>query len=244
MLRKLNQKGGWRVEVSQGRIGITVNFELHLALYNDSKDPTINMYFVRDAIARQLRMVYEIRFSKDVYETTHVHSGLDNFSDRNFTRKVRKQVTVNFNLKGRLAMSERDVHYNEHLLIVKDNDFLLKKYGTRIYGSVNEIGGTIVYLNRDYIRNIINGLDNNTVPHEFGHSLGLLHVDENRSPFKRLGFKSSGYWDDQKQKQNSHNVMFSGHSRYNDDLSSTDLTREQVELIIDNYQQGNVNLQF
>lgn len=38
--------------------------------------------------------------------------------------------------------------------------------------------------------------------------------------------------------------MFSGHSKYSDDLSSIVLSREQMELIIDNYQQGNINLQF
>lgn len=46
-----------------------------------------------------------------------------------------------------------------------------------VYGKVNKIGGSVVFLNERYVNNIINGKDRNTLPHEFGHSLGLLHVD-------------------------------------------------------------------
>ena len=46
-----------------------------------------------------------------------------------------------------------------------------------VYGKVNKIGGSVVFLNERYVNNIINGKDRNTLPHEFGQSLGLLHVD-------------------------------------------------------------------
>ncbi|WP_316824246.1 hypothetical protein [Pedobacter miscanthi] len=42
-----------------------------------------------------------------------------------------------------------------------------------LYGKVNKIGGTEIYLKETFIPSIIKGLDKNTIPHEFGHSLGL-----------------------------------------------------------------------
>ena len=44
-------------------------------------------------------------------------------------------------------------------------------------GQVNEIGGKLVNLNLKYIGGVQSGLYSMIIPHEFGHTLGLRHID-------------------------------------------------------------------
>lgn len=210
MYKKVNQKGEWRVEINESSSTVTVNLSLHAAICNDSKDPNINLYFLANAIEQQLKLVYEINYHRNFVDDVVIRSGLDGYPNQNNSRMVNKHVFVKFKLQKRLSLDPNDIRPDEHLILIKDDDFFLKTFHTMAYGAVNKIGGTILYLNQTKIRNMINGLDNNTIPHELGHSLGLLHVDENRSRFRSLGFKSPQYWDLGKQKLDSNNVMFSG----------------------------------
>lgn len=110
-----------------------------------------------------------------------------------------------------------------------------------VYGKVNKIGGSVVFLNERYVNNIINGKDRNTLPHEFGHSLGLLHVDGADAWFLGL-FGRSQYYDSYKQERNRYNVMVSGaNSKYTDDYKSTDINPEQISIILENFRNNKVN---
>jgi len=64
--------------------------------------------------------------------------------------------------------------------------------------------------------------------------MGLYHVDSKRNPH---------YWSPAKQKLDSTNVMFSGLSKYSNDIYSVNILPEQIELIIYNYRNGNMNNQ-
>ena len=69
----------------------------------------------------------------------------------------------------------------------------------------------------------------------FGHSLGLLHVDGADAWFLGL-FGRSQYYDSYKQERNRYNVMFSGaNSKYTDDYKSTDINPEQISIILENF---------
>jgi hypothetical protein len=242
MYKKINQSGGWQVNIIESNTTVEVNLLLSIALCNDSKNPNINLYFLANAMEQQLKLAYNINYHKRFVDPVVLRSGLDGYPSQNRSRMVDKYVFVKFMLRKRLSLSPQDIRPNEHLIVIKDDDFFAKNYSSKAYGAVNKIGGTILYLNQTKIRNIVNGLDNNTVPHELGHSLGLLHVDENRSRFDFLGFQSPQYWDLEKQKLDSNNVMFSGRSKYMNDLSSVEITPGQIDLIILNYKLGNINL--
>ncbi len=82
-------------------------------------------------------------------------------------------VTVNVQVNARVISNKNQLTSNEHLIEIKDNKDL-----PGIYGKVNEIGGTEVYINESKVANMMNGNDNNTLVHELGHTLGLRHIDQ------------------------------------------------------------------
>lgn len=122
---------------------------------------------------------------------------------------------------------------NEHLVDVRDANKLIG-----LYGKVNKIGGTEIYLKETFIPSIIKGLDKNTIPHEFGHSLGLYHVDEPWVWIKSMREQ----WNIQKMINNKTNIMFGGGAVYMNDKTSTTITPEQMNIIIENYKFGRLNL--
>ncbi|MDN5287790.1 MAG: hypothetical protein JWR38_4064 [Mucilaginibacter sp.] len=106
-----------------------------------------------------------------------------------------------------------------------------------LYGKANKIGGGNVDLNESVVQNIISNADNNTIIHEFGHTLGLLHVNDTYQTDPQQ------YWTVKKQHtKDSTNAMFSGDSRYMHDKTSKTITRQQLDLIIQNYRFGKINL--
>jgi hypothetical protein len=238
---KINKSGGWRVEITESGLTINVKLNLNLAICNDSSNHTINLNTLGNAVERQLRQSYEIRYFKTVDRGASVISGLDNFRGKRFIRLIKKNVYVHLKLNKRIVFNASNQRPDEHLLIIKDGATLKKATGHSVYGYANSIGGTIVYLNESKVKNIINGFDNNTIPHEFGHTLGLLHVDQNtnRNPFWG---ESEQYWSSKKQKSDSTNIMFSGGSRYMHDGSSMSVAAEQIELIIAKYNYEKINV--
>lgn len=75
-------------------------------------------------------------------------------------------------------------------------------------------------------------------PHEFGHSLGLYHVDEPWVWIKSMREQ----WNIQKMIKNKTNIMYGGGGVYLNDRTSTTITPEQMNLIIENYKFGRLNL--
>lgn len=123
---------------------------------------------------------------------------------------------------------------NEHLLNIVPNTGEMAKF----YGRANKIGGNEVEVNLKFVPNIIKELDNSTIPHEFGHTLGLLHVNSHYA----YGNDPRQYFPVKRQRtKDSTNVMFSGDSRYSHDATSTNIVPSQIDVIIDNYRSGNLN---
>lgn len=70
---------------------------------------------------------------------------------------------------------------------------------------------------------MMNGNDNNTLVHELGHTLCLIHIDQNSETFFEtvLWGSNSQNMDPAKQRANSNNAMFSEGSSYMNDKTST-----------------------
>lgn len=121
------------------------------------------------------------------------------------------------------------------LLEIKDNTGDMKP----LYGKASKIGGSGVDLNESVVQNIIRGADNNTIVHEFGHTLGLLHVNDHHT----YSTDARQYWTVKRQHtKDSTNAMFSGDSRYMHDKTSKIIVAQQIEIIIQNYRLGKINL--
>lgn len=146
-----------------------------------------------------------------------------------------KIVTTYLQIRWRV-LSKMEHLQNEHLIEIKND-----KDVQRVYGRVNEIGGSEVYINEKYVHNIISGWDINTIPHELGHSLGLLHPDVNTHLLSVFGFQSSQYWDQTTQLQDTNNLMLSGKNKYMKDHLSSHITPQQVKRAIVNIKIGLIN---
>lgn len=103
------------------------------------------------------------------------------------------------------------------------------------------IGGSEIYINERSVSKIISGFDRNTIPHELGHSLGLLHVDQNVHFLSFLGAESNQFWNLTKQAQYNTNIMFSRGNAYMHDSLSTRINTSQIKVLINNIKQNTVN---
>ena len=132
----------------------TVDIYFKFALLNSSSNSNLNMSDLLNAINEQLSYSYS-------------------FGEAN----IDESWNVSITLDSRVVSSEKDVQDNEHLIEVRDPS------DSKVKGTYDkaERGGDNVWLNEKYTDGIINGSDNNTVPHEVGHTFGLRHPDSNKT---------------------------------------------------------------
>ena len=230
----MGKSGGWRIEVRESAHSIQVDISLNLAICNSTPDKGINLNQLGNVVVRQLKNTYQVSYLKDTHNFETVRSGLDNFPSRSIALPIKKLVTVSIRVQVRIISNVNQKTDNEHLLNIVPNKGEMVKF----YGKANEIGGNEVKINVKFVPNIIKGVDNNTIPHEFGHTLGLLHVNSHYA----YGNDPRQYFPVKKQRtKDSTNVMFSGDSRYIHDATSTTIVPRQIDVIIDNYRSGNLN---
>lgn len=95
--------------------------------------------------------------------------------------------------------------------------------------------GKEILISDKHVSGMIDGSDNNTMPHEFGHTGGLFHPDiEDAHAPKSILFKPDG-------EKDKNNAMFSGGSSYMNDKTSTQINGEQIETAKKEYEKGNLN---
>jgi hypothetical protein len=92
---------------------------------------------------------------------------LQNTYGISFTKDGENYVT-NVEVETKLISSAGELQSNQLLLNVT-------KFQTNDYAETERVGGSRINVNSKVIGGIINGSDNNTIPHEIGHTLGLRH---------------------------------------------------------------------
>ena len=229
----MSQTGGWKIQVREHSLSIDVYLLLNAAICDSTTAQKIDIKRLALAVIRQMDNSYQISYYKDVVESVHNKSGLDHFRSRNFDRVVKKFVQVHCTVKTRFIKNISLRHNNELLIDVQNKEHL-----PTYYGAASFIGSRDVALNELYVPNMINGSDNNTIPHELGHTLGLHHVDDWDTKF----FSPREGWYKKEKDANRTNVMFSGDGGYINDKTSTRVIPLQIDLIIERYRNGNLNL--
>lgn len=227
----MSKTGGWTVTVKEHGLSIDVFLELYMSICDSTTNKKVNLTQLGNAIERQLKNTYEISYFKDCYESLRVKSGLDNFPDRRHPRTVKKSVRVHIKVHQRIIYNINQKLDNEHLVDIKDDSKLIG-----LYGKANKIGGNELYLRETYVKNMVIGRDNNTIPHEFGHTLGLFHVDDNWVFLRSMREQ----WNIKKMIANKTNIMFHGGGQLNDKTSTT-IIPEQIDIIIENFKFGRIN---
>ncbi|KQM78070.1 hypothetical protein ASE74_15275 [Pedobacter sp. Leaf216] len=221
----------------------SLGLKLKVAILDRTKDKVTNLFRLASVMETQLKRSYQISYqtyinfpiSKFNNHNRIINSGLDGFAYKTFFSTIKKTVNVSFFMKYRIVRNPDQKMNNEHLIQIMDNIGEMKN----LYGFAHNIGGSTVSLNVSYVNNIIQGLDNNTIPHELGHTFSLLHVDDQST----LRSDSRQYWTHAKQNtKDSTNIMFSGGSKYNTDLTSTTVVGDQINLLINAYRNGKLNL--
>lgn len=230
----MSRNGGWTIEIREHSLSIDVYLLLNIAICDSTAAKKIDTKGLAAAMIRQMDNSYQITYFKDVIETININSGLDGYNARNYNKVVTKTVKVHCTVKYRIIGNTYQRYNNELLVDIQDNNRL-----KNVYGKVNFIGGSELYLREKFVANIINGRDNNTIPHELGHTLGLHHVDDFGT---KLSSPREG-WSNAEREANRSNIMFSNSSGGElNNKTSTTVIPLQINLILERYKSGSLNL--
>ena len=229
-IRNIDKDGNdWSVKQTKDKDGVThVNIKYTAAIVDGTSGQKVNTNKLAAAIKRQLESSYSAAFA----------NGGEKYI-----------VTTKVSIRAISKESERKG--SEHLYRVVDNgDTRLGAEGTA-YGKINKIGGKEVNLNAEMVPNIMKGNDNNTVPHETGHSLGLFHADNANVALSRgISWSDGILFKPESNGQNGCNAMYCGWNpktstqpgyTYLDDKYSTEINTPQFLFSINNINDGKIN---
>ena len=202
--------------------GIRVDLKLKFAgaVWNKSSNTALDTAGLAAAAEKQVSNSFRGKIKKRVW-------GIDILYDVSTTASVR------------VIPSLSDLNFgSEHLLVVLDNSHPKVK-GT--YGR-GPFYGTIVYLNEKHIGPMISGADENTIPHEVGHTAGLKHLMEKGEESGVLGKMIK----DLHHQANKDNIMWrgGGHPSYSGADADANLTQtnpQQLEEVNQNIHNKKIN---
>lgn len=228
-------------KASDGSIMRTVNISVKVEVLNSSSNTSFNSAGFASAIKTDLINTYSSMSGQSTTErvgetyssspTTMIPVSNGDGKDVKVTYNV--NVTADVSVITDISKKSKD----SHLVEVVDNGTKgkLGDDGTA-YGKA-PFNGNQVYINEGKAQGMINNTDNNTVPHEFGHTAGLKHPDQQQWVFGLI--KGSEYLDYNK---NKNNAMFSNTGSYIlNDATSTQFTLKQLQILITNYINGQLN---
>jgi RHS repeat-associated protein len=232
----------WEIKTIQNDDGSkTVHVKLTVATLNSSGQKH-DMSKFNEALSKQVKDSYGIKYSK-VEKNIEYRDMPGDRPPLPIEMSSLVDVNVVVEVDVREVKSGGQLKQNEHLVEIKNNTDL-----PDVYGKVNKIGGKEVYINTNYVSEMIKGNDNNTLVHELGHTLGLRHIDikaETTWEDMSVMFGGTGnpqYRTPEEQKKSENNAMFSGGSIYMDDKTSTEIDGEQIETATESYESGELNL--
>jgi len=234
----MGKYGGWKFLVSETATAVDVKMSLKLAILDITEEKKTNLNALGRAVERQLKKTYQISYITNAIggqNVINIKSGLDGYHNRRISLPVKKNVYVSFNMQYRIVTKERQRMSDEHLLEIHEDVGMFRT----IYGRANSLGGNKVQLNVRFVPDMIGSIDNNTLPHEFGHTLTLLHVNEGATlKIDKNQFFSLSH---QYFSKDTTNIMFKGGSSQMNDLTSITIIGLQMDIIIRNYRRGLLN---
>jgi uncharacterized protein YbcV (DUF1398 family) len=213
----------WEITVNKSSDGrnTTISITVDIAVLNSTGKSNYDEAALQDAIANQIQKSYS-------FEELQITDG------KIGVFKVETQVNI------RTIIGKEHLADNEHLIeVLPENHPDVKG----LYGKASGgIGGTEIILNEKYVKNIIEGKDNNTVPHELGHTGGLLHINGiDAYIHDLLPGSNNQHYSEAEQKKNPDNAMYEGGTGKINDKTSTKINKQQIETIVDEHQSGNLN---
>ena len=143
--------------VIQKNGNVTINLTLTVAILNSS-NKEFDLKKLGNVLSSQLQSSYGISYVEGMnYKNSVSQKGMDNlYVARTLPTKFRK-VNVNVSVRFCVISNKSELRDREHLLNILPASQL-----RGVYGKVNKIGGSVVFLNERYVNNIINGKDRNT----------------------------------------------------------------------------------
>jgi hypothetical protein len=115
------------------------------------------------------------------------------------------------------------------------------------YAAANKLGGKIVNINVDHAAGMADGSDQNTIPHETGHTAYLFHSEVptttqgGTQAEQFLQMLEGQYFKPRANGQDKNNAMYSGDSGYLNDKTSTEINQAQLRAMVINYYLGLLN---
>lgn len=217
----------------------TITLKLTAAVLNSS-DIAFDMNAFKGAVETQVKNTYSVSWNEEIgrKNVTKTINGKKQVVNEPVYRRVNVLVEVDL----QVISDKSELKDNQHLL-----EIVKPEAAPGIYGMVNKMYGKEVILNSDFVPNMINGNDNNTIVHELGHSFGLRHIDQQVETLKDKERLESGgrgnpqYQGPISQSKNPNNAMFSGGSTYMNDRTSTKLNPWQIRAGLKLLKNGHLN---
>ncbi|MFO7656468.1 MAG: RHS repeat-associated core domain-containing protein [Bacteroidales bacterium] len=213
----------------------TVHMKLTVAIINSSSINNLDLNSIKAQTIEQLKKSYSISYKEpSKYETVNLYSGLDRPANNLPIITEFRNVNVEVDVEARIINKLGERREDEHLIQVIDENVFDNPI--RTLGQVNEIGGRVVRLNARYIGGIQSGAFKMVLPHEFGHTLGLRHIDRKYE----TGFESFFKIENTDYRGPSslfpNNLML---SKYKSGTLTLDY--KQINMSIKNYEKGKIN---
>ena len=211
-----------------------VHIKLTAATINNS-DKKFNIQAFNNAVKSQIKESYSITYM----DSETILKSKDQPGDRPdllVPEIVHFRVQVEVDVEIRTINNMNQLKSNEHLIHIENSSEAYKQAGKVNVSGLANFKGTDVMINADYVQQIIDGKDKNTIPHEFGHTLGLEHINE-----KTVNNNEKNFQYIKNLSQNKDNIMMGGDSKYMNDITSTKVSSWQIKWAYNFYKNGELN---
>lgn len=233
----------WEITVKFDEEGNkTIHVKITAAVLNSSATK-VDMEKFQAAIKSQIETSYSVKWTEaSNYEVKNLNEGLDRPPNNVAYPTEIIDVNVEVEVEIRTITDKKDLGSEEHLVEIVDDKNITSE-STREENKITlgqaPFNGRYVKINALGVRDILNGTNKKTVPHEFGHTGGLEHPN--------LGAGFFGYFQsEQYMKDGTHDNNLMYQTGYQDNtLGNTgdgnELRANQIEILIRNFENGSLN---
>ena len=212
----------WRIAMTtdaSGNIHYSITF---IGVIYNSTGRKYNVKRFEDAIRQQIEHVFT------------------NTNDSRLFTDDDKRVTSSINVILRTVTSTNEIKSTDHIIeIVNAANEVFDGHSEATGRS--PLGGLRTYINYNMIGRIMSGDDPNTVPHELGHTAGLIHPEDYDESRK---WSSSEQYLNINNQDNQRNFMWSFYILGKFKVKpreATSISSTQLKLMNSNYQDGRLN---